>query len=74
MSSSWIGFVSDLDPNSWRAGAGWKGTEASWPVYEVDRPMNIVLDANVSSYVEMDTYRDEGMRLINANNFGVYRR
>lgn len=74
MSSSWVGFVSDLDPNSWREGAGWNGSEVEWPVYDVRNPMNIVLDANVSSYAEPDTYREEGMRLINENNFGVYRR
>lgn len=74
MSSSWAGFVSDLDPNSWRTGAGWNGSEAAWPKYEIGNPMNIVLDANVSSYAEPDTYRAEGMKLINDNNFGVYRR
>ncbi|KAE9976002.1 hypothetical protein BLS_002318 [Venturia inaequalis] len=72
--SSWVGFVSDLDPNGWREGAGWKGREVAWPRYDVGNPMNIVLDANVSSYAEPDTYRAEGMKLINDNNFGVYRR
>lgn len=74
MSSSWVGFVWDLEPNGWRVGAGWEGMEEEWPRYEVGAPMNIVLDANVSSYAEPDTYRLEGMKLINENNFGVYRR
>jgi Carboxylesterase family len=75
MDSNWVSFVSDLDPNSWRdGGEKWNGTEAMWPRYEGGNPMNIVFDANVSSYAEADTYRLEGMRLINENNAGVYRR
>jgi hypothetical protein len=74
MDSSWVSFVSDLDPNSWRQNGRWNGSEAMWPNYDVGNPMNIVFDANVSSYAEMDTYRLEGMRLINENNVGVYRR
>jgi len=74
MDSSWISFVSDLDPNSWRVGGMWNGSEAMWPRYEVGRPMNIVFDGNVSSYAEPDTFRLGGMKLINENNAGVYRR
>jgi hypothetical protein len=74
MDSSWVSFVSELDPNAWRSGSGWKGTEALWPKYEVGNPMNIVFDANVSSYAEPDTWRAEGIDLINENNAGVYRR
>jgi len=72
MDSSWISFVHDLDPNAWRD--VWKGNESMWPKYEVGNPMNIVFDANVSSYAEMDTWRAEGITLINDNNVGVYRR
>ncbi|KAF2434420.1 alpha/beta-hydrolase [Tothia fuscella] len=72
MDSSWISFVSDLDPNAWRS--AWNGSEALWPVYDMNNPQNIVFDANVTSYAEPDTYRDKGMRLINQNNAGVYNR
>jgi len=74
MDSSWVSFVADLDPNSWRVGGGWNGSEAMWPKYSVESPMNIVFDANVSSYAEIDTWRAEGIKLINENNAGVYRR
>jgi hypothetical protein len=63
MDSSWISFVHDLDPNSWRS--KWNGTEALWPKYNVAKPMDYVFDANVTSYAEDDTYRAEGMKLIN---------
>jgi carboxylesterase type B len=63
MNSNWISFVHDLDPNSWRS--KWNGTEALWPKYDVAIPKDYVFDANVTSYAEDDTYRAEGMKLIN---------
>jgi carboxylesterase type B len=69
MSSSWVSFVAELDPNAWRGNAS-----AVWPVYDVAEPMDWVFDANVSSYAEPDTYRKEGMALINKHNLDVYLR
>jgi carboxylesterase type B len=63
MDSSWISFVHDLDPNTWRS--KWSGSEAPWPKYDVAKPKDYVFDANVTSYAEDDTYRAEGMKLIN---------
>ncbi|KZM22931.1 hydrolase [Ascochyta rabiei] len=74
MSSSWASFVSDLDPNSWREGGAWNGTEEMWPRYDVADPQDYVFDANVTSHAEADTFRKEGMDLINANNLEVYLR
>lgn len=74
MSSSWASFVSDLDPNSWRESGAWNGTEELWPQYDAANPQDFVFDANVTSHVEADTYRKEGMDLINANNLDVYGR
>ncbi|KAA8615586.1 PnbA Carboxylesterase type B [Pyrenophora tritici-repentis] len=74
MNSNWISFVHDLDPNAWRETTDFNGTEAMWPVYDVANPMDFVFDANVSSYAEPDTYRKEGMALINAHNYDVYMR
>jgi carboxylesterase type B len=74
MNSNWVSFVHDLDPNAWRKTYTWIGTEEMWPVYELANPKNIVFDANVSSYAEQDTYRKEGMELINAHNVDVYLR
>lgn len=70
MSKSWASFVYDLDVN------GWKGRNASvpaWPRYNNRNPMNFVFDANVTSHSESDTFRAEGIRLIN-ENLKLYRR
>lgn len=74
MDSSWVSFFHDLDPNSWKKTASWKGKEKDWPVYDVKNPLDFVFDANVTSYAEPDTYRKEGMKLINEHNFDVFGR
>lgn len=74
MNSNWISFVHDLDPNAWRESGAWNGTEEMWPKYTLDQPMDYVFDANVSSYAEPDTYRKQGMQLINDNALSVYSR
>lgn len=74
MNSNWVSFVHDLDPNKWREGNAWSGGEEMWPAYDVEEPMDYVFDANVTSYVEADTYRAEGMRLINEHALDVYQR
>ena len=74
MNSNWVSFVHDLDPNSWREGGNWNGSEELWPQYDVANPLDYVFDANVTSHTEPDTYRKEGMDLINANNLEVYGR
>jgi hypothetical protein len=74
MNSNWISFVHDQDPNSWRETFAFNGTEAMWSKYNNANPQNIVFDANVTSYMEPDTYRKEGMALINVHNSDVFRR
>lgn len=76
MSASWASFVVDQDPNSWRNGAAstWKGKEGVWPKYDAGSPMDFVLDANVTSHAEPDTYRAEGMKLINDHAVDIYNR
>ncbi|KAF1947931.1 alpha/beta-hydrolase [Clathrospora elynae] len=74
MNSNWVSFVHDLDPNSFRKTSAYNGSEELWPMYDVSNPLDFVFDANVTSYVEPDTYRKEGMELINAHNLDVYRR
>lgn len=76
MDGSWVSFVHDLDPNSFRAGADrarFAGVPA-WPRYDARNPQNFVFDANVTSYAEPDTFRAEGIALINSANAGVYHR
>lgn len=63
MAGSWASFVTDLNPNTW-SGRGRNATTADWPVYTIDDPKNLVWDANVTTYVEQDTWRSEGIKLI----------
>ncbi|KAF2100500.1 alpha/beta-hydrolase [Rhizodiscina lignyota] len=76
MDSSWISFVHDQDPNSFRQTYGQGGFPGMkpWPRYSVQAPQNFVFDANVTSHPEPDTWRAAGIKLINENNVGVYRR
>lgn len=74
MCSNWVSFIHDLDPNTWRESYSWPGAEALWPKYDVDDPLDFVFDANVTSYVEQDTYRKQGIDLINSHNLDVYNR
>lgn len=67
MASSWATFVTDLDPNSFRKeNTGVMGRTEGWPIYAAKDPMDYVFDANVSSYAEPDTFREEGIALINS--------
>ncbi|KAL4928498.1 Alpha/Beta hydrolase protein [Aspergillus undulatus] len=50
------------------------GAVPEWPRYKVDGPRDFVFDANVTSFVESDTYREEGISLINENARGVLHR
>ncbi|KAF2671877.1 alpha/beta-hydrolase [Microthyrium microscopicum] len=63
MNSNWVSFIHDQDPNAWRS--KWNGTEALWPKYDLTKPKDYVFDANVTSYAEDDTFRAEGIKLIN---------
>jgi len=67
MASSWASFVTDLDPNSFRKeNTGVMGRTERWPIYAAKNSMDYVFDANVSSYAEPDTFREEGIALINS--------
>ena len=72
MSSDWISFITAGDVNAWK-GRGTLGVP-KWPKYEVKTPRDYVYDANVTSYVEADTWRAEGIDLINSGNLEVYGR
>ncbi|PYH77459.1 alpha/beta-hydrolase [Aspergillus uvarum CBS 121591] len=65
MAGSWASFVTSLDPNAWQ-GRGRNVTQngVQWPVYRVDAPEIVVWDANMTTFVERDNWRQEGIRLI----------
>jgi carboxylesterase type B len=58
MSRMWVSFVVDGDPN----GHGVRG-QPEWPVYVAANGYgeNFVFDANRTNYVELDTFRAEGI-------------
>ena len=78
MSNSWASFVHDLDPNSFRAVAppassGDNDTSVpAWPPYRNEEPLDIVWEAG-TTHVEADTFRAEGMALINSFNLAYGR-
>ena len=71
MSSSWVSFVSDLDPGAWRKG---NGSVEAWPKYEVEEPRDFVFEVNRTSRVEVDTWRAEGIEFINRNAVALFER
>lgn len=60
MSSMWARFIHDLDPNG--------EDTLSWDGYEIESPMDLVFDANVTGlgYVEDDTWRKGGIDFLNS--------
>lgn len=75
MSTAWISFVHDLDPNS-NAFSGKKGINKEglqWPVYGQHNPSNMAFNVNVTglAYVEPDTFRADGIAYM-ADNFERY--
>ncbi|OAA80440.1 Carboxylesterase, type B [Akanthomyces lecanii RCEF 1005] len=66
ISRSWVSFIVDHDPNSWRRQGQWDGIEPEWPVYGKENPHNFVFKPG-QSHLEPDTFRKEQIRLINDN-------
>lgn len=62
MTSMWASFIHDLDPNS-----GIKNeSTVRWQAYGQGRPVDLVFNANTTSYMEPDTWRKEGIDYINS--------
>jgi len=61
MTSMWASFIHDLDPNS-----GVNNTAIHWDAYDNANPRDFVFDANVTSYMEADTWRKDGIDYINS--------
>ncbi|THC97527.1 hypothetical protein EYZ11_003007 [Aspergillus tanneri] len=60
MASMWASFIHDLDPNSGINSSQWNAYGWSAP------PVDLVFDANVTSSLEPDTWRKEGIDYINS--------
>ncbi|OKL59938.1 hypothetical protein UA08_04862 [Talaromyces atroroseus] len=78
MSTAWISFVHDIDPNSNafsdKRGINKEGLE--WPVYGMENPSNMAFNVNVSglAYIEPDTYRGSAIAYMADNFEGVWGR
>lgn len=78
MSTAWISFVHDLNPNnnafSKKTGINAAGLE--WPVYGTENPSNMAFNVNVSglAYIEPDTYRADAIAYMADNFEGVWGR
>lgn len=59
MTSMWAAFIHDLDPN-------FEGERVTWEEYGKDKPVDLLLDANVTSSMEEDTWRKDGIDYINS--------
>lgn len=58
MTSMWASFIVDGDPNSSGANANY------WPAYGVGTEVDFLFDANVTSAVEKDMWREEGIQYL----------
>lgn len=70
MSSAWVSFVHDLDPN----GHGQKGIP-EWPKYDNGAGgygQDFLFDANVTSHPEPDTFRVEAIAYLNSHWESVF--
>lgn len=72
MSKSWASFISSGSPNGWN---GRPTGTAAWPVYNSATPQDMLFDANITGLAvpEADTYRQEGIALINSLNIAYQR-
>ncbi|KAJ5900337.1 uncharacterized protein N7473_004407 [Penicillium subrubescens] len=61
MTSMWASFIHDLDPNS-----GVVNKSVHWDAYEKNKSVDLFLDANTTSHMEADTWRNEGIDYINS--------
>ncbi|KAF7714483.1 Carboxylic ester hydrolase [Penicillium ucsense] len=61
MSTMWISFIHDLDPNSHAV-----KQDVHWEKYGEKKPVDLVFSANVTSYMEPDTWRKDGIDFINS--------
>lgn len=75
MSGDWVSFVARGDPNEWPGRGEVVGGQVEWPAYGPGQgEVNFVYDANVTSFVEADDWRKEGIALILSGSLDVYDR
>ncbi|KAF9251790.1 hypothetical protein DTO013E5_3782 [Penicillium roqueforti] len=63
MAGMWASFIHDLDPNP---NQGVVKPAVYWDSYSRDGPVDLCLDANTTSHMEADTWRQDGIDYINS--------
>lgn len=61
MTRMWASFIHDLNPNF-----ASQDPAVHWDPYAIDTPTDLVFDTNVTSHMEPDTWRGDGMAYINS--------
>lgn len=71
MSKSWASFINSGNPNGW---VGRPASSPNWPEYSI-ATQDMLFDANITGLAmpEPDTWRQEGIALINSLNFAYQR-
>jgi len=72
MSKSWASFIYSGNPSAW---VGKPTTSPDWPAYSIANPQDMLFDANITGLAvpESDTWRQEGIALINSLNIAYQR-
>ena len=77
MAGDWVSFVNTGDPNAWDRGKTLRSLQAevpAWAAYEKTHPMIFLYKGNATNAMEKDTWRAQGIDLINSLNKDVYGR
>ncbi|KAJ6018662.1 hypothetical protein N7522_000729 [Penicillium canescens] len=61
MTSMWASFIHDLDPNPVVV-----NKSVHWDAYATGKPVDLLFDANTTSHMEADTWRQDGIDYINS--------
>ncbi|KAI9049954.1 hypothetical protein LZ554_006101 [Drepanopeziza brunnea f. sp. 'monogermtubi'] len=60
MSRMWMSFAATHSPNNHKLSS----FNATWPMYSLDAPANIVFEGSTTSFIEKDDYRSEALKFI----------
>lgn len=77
MAGDWVSFVNTGDPNAWNRSKALSSLQTevpAWTAYEKTNPKIFVFEGNVTNVMEKDTWRAQGIDLINSLNKDVYGR
>ncbi|KAJ8111867.1 hypothetical protein OPT61_g5635 [Boeremia exigua] len=77
MAGDWVSFVATGDPNKWNRADALRGLQTevpAWAAYEDATPKIFVYEGNATNTMEDDTWRAQGIDIINSLNKEVYGR